>query len=242
MISANQSCMTRLSILVLLILSTWCSVSTVADEWPGWRGVERQGRSASENIPLEWSETENVRWHVPLPGKGHSSPVVSEDRVYVTTAYISGRGLILKQMLTGCVFCLWGVVAGIVMVSMKRWLRSHPSPGYRNLVPGFVLCLLAGLLLYSLLEVHLAYGTDRKALYFCWIHSAAGIGFCILLASAGLSSRSARLGAGIGLLVFTIVVLLGPVQQRGNVMRRVLVVVAPERRQFSDAVVEHPTA
>ena len=44
------------------------------------------GEAPKANPPTEWSETKNVRWKLPLPGKGHSTPAVWGDRVYVTTA------------------------------------------------------------------------------------------------------------------------------------------------------------
>jgi outer membrane protein assembly factor BamB len=56
-----------------------------AEEWPGWRGPRGDGTSRETNIPLHWNQTENVRWRVPIPGKGHSSPIVWEDRIFVTT-------------------------------------------------------------------------------------------------------------------------------------------------------------
>jgi outer membrane protein assembly factor BamB len=56
-----------------------------AEEWPGWRGPRGDGTSAETNIPLHWSKTENIQWKVPIPGKGHSSPIVWGDRIFVTT-------------------------------------------------------------------------------------------------------------------------------------------------------------
>jgi outer membrane protein assembly factor BamB len=54
--------------------------------WPTWRGPFAVGISTTANPPLEWSETKNVRWKVEIPGRGHSSPIVWGDRVYLTTA------------------------------------------------------------------------------------------------------------------------------------------------------------
>lgn len=54
--------------------------------WPGWRGETGQGVSTETRLPLRWSATENVRWTAALPGRGHSSPVVWGDRVFLTTA------------------------------------------------------------------------------------------------------------------------------------------------------------
>jgi outer membrane protein assembly factor BamB len=54
--------------------------------WPTWRGPAGIGLSTTANPPLEWSESKNIRWKVEIPGRGHSSPIVWGDRVYVTTA------------------------------------------------------------------------------------------------------------------------------------------------------------
>ncbi len=54
--------------------------------WPQWRGPHANGSAPQANPPVEWSEQKNVRWKTPLPGKGHSSPIVFGDRVYVTAA------------------------------------------------------------------------------------------------------------------------------------------------------------
>jgi outer membrane protein assembly factor BamB len=58
-----------------------------ADDWPWWRGPQRNGESAPEQSPpLNWSETENVLWKVPVPGRGHGSPCLVGDRIYLATA------------------------------------------------------------------------------------------------------------------------------------------------------------
>jgi outer membrane protein assembly factor BamB len=56
-------------------------------DWPWWRGPSRNGIAASDQKPpLKWSETENVRWKVPVPGRGHGSPIVVGDQVFVAVA------------------------------------------------------------------------------------------------------------------------------------------------------------
>ncbi len=60
--------------------------SEAARYWPQWRGPHANGVSLTGNPPLEWSETKNIRWKVPIPGRGSSSPVVWGDRLFVTTA------------------------------------------------------------------------------------------------------------------------------------------------------------
>ena len=54
--------------------------------WPQWRGPHNTGVAPSGTPPLEWSETRNIRWKVPIAGRGSSSPVVWGDRIFVQTA------------------------------------------------------------------------------------------------------------------------------------------------------------
>jgi hypothetical protein len=53
--------------------------------WPQWRGAKGDGHSTETGIPVRWSGTENVLWKVAIGGKGHSSPIVWGDRVFLTT-------------------------------------------------------------------------------------------------------------------------------------------------------------
>lgn len=64
---------------------------TAAHQWGQWRGPLANGMAPHAKPPIEWSETKNVRWKIPLPGKGHSTPVVWGDRVFVTTAVPFGE-------------------------------------------------------------------------------------------------------------------------------------------------------
>jgi outer membrane protein assembly factor BamB len=57
-----------------------------AGDWPWWRGPALDGTSAERDGPTKWSTTENVVWKASVPGRGHSSPVVCGDRVFLTTA------------------------------------------------------------------------------------------------------------------------------------------------------------
>jgi outer membrane protein assembly factor BamB len=54
-------------------------------DWPGWRGPKDDGM-AQGNPPLEWGDTMNVAWCVRIPGRGHSSPVIWGDKIFLTTA------------------------------------------------------------------------------------------------------------------------------------------------------------
>jgi outer membrane protein assembly factor BamB len=60
--------------------------AVLADEpnWPQWRGPHRNGVSSATGLPIEWSADENVLWKTAIEGRGHSSPVIWGDRVFIT--------------------------------------------------------------------------------------------------------------------------------------------------------------
>ena len=67
-----------------------------AEDWPQFRGPGGQGHSTEKGLPLEWSETRNVVWKVPVPGLGWSSPVVVASRVWLTTSVQEQRAASLR--------------------------------------------------------------------------------------------------------------------------------------------------
>jgi outer membrane protein assembly factor BamB len=69
----------------------FAAAQTTAPEWPQWRGPFNTGM-ARGTAPLRWDDTTNVRWKTAIPGRGHSTPVVAGDRLFLTTAVPTGRG------------------------------------------------------------------------------------------------------------------------------------------------------
>lgn len=63
--------------------------------WNQFRGPAADGHSRSQNLPTSWSETENIRWKTPVPGKAWSSPVVANSLVWLSNATEDGRRLSL---------------------------------------------------------------------------------------------------------------------------------------------------
>jgi outer membrane protein assembly factor BamB len=78
---------------VSLLLTALLLRSSARADWPQFRGPDGQGHAAVRGLPLHWSEKENVRWKVPIPGLGWSSPVIADGQVWLTTALDRGRSL-----------------------------------------------------------------------------------------------------------------------------------------------------
>lgn len=76
---------TRRISLALLFFSLLTTVSSAAN-WPQWRGPDGSGISNEKNLPAEWNQTRNIKWKTPIDGRGHSSPIVWGNRIFVTTA------------------------------------------------------------------------------------------------------------------------------------------------------------
>lgn len=58
-----------------------------AADWPQWRGKSGAAVSADKNLPVEWGPDSGIKWKVAIPGEGVSSPIVSNGRVFLTTAF-----------------------------------------------------------------------------------------------------------------------------------------------------------
>ena len=72
--------------LTIVVLSTLVG-SLRAGDWSGWRGPNGNGiAAAGQTIPTTWSATKNVLWKQQIPGRGHSSPTIVGDRIYLTSA------------------------------------------------------------------------------------------------------------------------------------------------------------
>ena len=77
-----------------VLLASFCFLGgpLCADEWRDYRGPTGQGHAQAHDLPLNWSETQNVTWKTPLPGRGWSTPVVGKEMIWLTTA--------IEEMLT----------------------------------------------------------------------------------------------------------------------------------------------
>lgn len=81
----------RRSLLILVIYVAGVGPSTYAENWPAWRGPAGNGICNEANLPTTFSSSENVTWKVPLPAAGNSTPIVWNDRVFVTCARDEGK-------------------------------------------------------------------------------------------------------------------------------------------------------
>ena len=116
--------------LSLLLLSLLSPASTVAD-WPQFRGPDGQGHSDAKGIPVEWSEGKNVKWKMPVPGQGFSSPVISEGQIWMTSSEMEGKSLhaICLDLATG------NLLHNIKVITTDDAGPRHRLNGYASPTP-----------------------------------------------------------------------------------------------------------
>jgi len=99
------------------------------ENWPGWRGPRSDGTSLEENVPTEWDgpSGKNVVWKTEVPGVGHASPIVWDDRILTVTCDEDSedRLLLCFDRITGEI--LWRRVVVNSPMEKKHRLNSHAS-------------------------------------------------------------------------------------------------------------------
>lgn len=92
---------------LLMVIVALTAISDLnATDWRGFRGLEKEGRCDSATGPLNWSSSQNVVWKTAIPGRGHSSPILSENSVYLTTAYRSSLFSPIQSIWNYIIFAL----------------------------------------------------------------------------------------------------------------------------------------
>lgn len=86
-----------LSLIALIAVLGSMTGIAKADDWPCWRGPHLDGHSSEKTIPVKWNGS-SIRWKTHLPGEGQSSPAISGNRIFLTSALESGKQRV--------VFCL----------------------------------------------------------------------------------------------------------------------------------------
>ena len=76
----------RILDLTLVVASLFAAVATGQENWPQWRGPTGTGFAPNANPPAKWSEEENIRWKIPTPGVGHSTPIIWGNHLFLTAA------------------------------------------------------------------------------------------------------------------------------------------------------------
>jgi outer membrane protein assembly factor BamB len=115
-----------MNLLRLILLS--CLGVAQAGNWPAWRGPEGTGVAPGEKLPVHWSKTENVRWKTELPERGNSTPIVWNDRVFITQTVGDRRTLMCFDRKDGKVLWQAGPTFGEKEPTHETNPQSSSSP------------------------------------------------------------------------------------------------------------------
>ncbi len=114
---------------VLVVLS--CAGTVAAEDWPGWRGPRADGTVTDTGFALKWTDKDNVKWKLPLPGTGHSSPIVSKGKVFVAGCVESEKARVLYCVDRNTGKLLWEKSAVVSDLERKHgensWASSTPA-------------------------------------------------------------------------------------------------------------------
>lgn len=73
----------------------WPAVTASANDWPWWRGPSMNGEAAGTAPPINWSASKNIKWKSEVPGRGHASPILWGDHVFLLSADEAAQKIIL---------------------------------------------------------------------------------------------------------------------------------------------------
>src|SRR5262245_6988362 len=118
--STPESVVPRSSIRLATIAIFALASTALADDWPGWRGPEGDGHSHASNVPVHW-DAKSVKWKIPLPGIGQSTPVVYGDRIFLTATLDNGK----KRLVLGL-----DRRTGKILWQQQAW-EGTPEPSHK---------------------------------------------------------------------------------------------------------------
>lgn len=99
-----------------------------AENWPEFRGPGRQGVSGEKNLPIKWGKSENIAWSSAIPGVSWSTPIVWENRVFLTTATDEGRSCRVLALDAATGKTLWDREVFRQVPRKKETRNSYSTP------------------------------------------------------------------------------------------------------------------
>lgn len=200
--------------LVFLILSFFQNsafAQTSKDKWSGWRGLEKEGRSEFSSAPLKWSANENILWQTTIPGKGHSSPVISGNNVIVTTAYHTTKNKFFSDLIS---YFILGLVILILLFYLQfiyRFIIQKNKVSIQQIYTIWAFSITLGFVIYFSLTgiiFQIADNADHITQSTRWYFSGMVVSLCVMLLTYTISySLKNRIAIIIFCLLFSFIIL-----------------------------------
>ena len=81
-----------LSLAIAVVVVALVASNLLAEDWPAWRGPNRNNVApGNQTPPTSWDEEKNVLWKTEIPGRGHASPVIVGDKIFLATADVDEK-------------------------------------------------------------------------------------------------------------------------------------------------------
>jgi outer membrane protein assembly factor BamB len=170
------------------------------DAWSGWRGLTAQGRT-DRLLPTRWRADSGIRWKTPIPGRGHSSPIVFGEGIYVTTAYTPMLGVLLRHTLR--LLTLGLVLTLVTLAVCDVGQRCHPA---RSPMLGDLAAAISVMTMVLVLAVIGCFGDVlfdfARSNMRAWMASTVFAALCLALMAVWADQHRLRLVIGFGAIAF----------------------------------------
>jgi outer membrane protein assembly factor BamB len=113
-------------VMVVAAFVTAAASAVSAGNWPQWRGPAANGAASETGLPVTWTTTENVTWKLALPDFSGSTPVIWDNRIFLTVADGADLYLVCVDRTTGAQ--TWKAPLGSGNVKVRKQNMSSPSP------------------------------------------------------------------------------------------------------------------
>lgn len=117
----------RFAIVSLMALSGWCALGAPVENWPAWRGPRGDGTSLDPKVPVSWKLETDLVWKTRLPGTGHASPVIWQDRIFAVSTLEETQERILFSLDRKSGAMLWQAVVLQAPLEPIHRLNSRAS-------------------------------------------------------------------------------------------------------------------
>src|SRR5262245_29214470 len=181
------------------------SVAAASSSWPGWRGATAQGKAPGP-LPIHWSAEHHIRWKTPIPGRAHSSPVVSGDRVYVTTADVTTGGVVLDSVCRLLALALALLVGSLALRVVAGLFSPECAPDAGALATATLILASVLMLIVAVCSGDELFGVARSPVR-AWIVSVIFASLCLTLAALSVDRRALRSLIGLSAMALAVFVL-----------------------------------
>lgn len=192
----------KLLIIVFFTLTTLSGLHS--EDWCGFHGLEKEGRNDSATGPMNWSPSQNIAWKTAIPGRGHSSPIVCGNHIYLTTTFeiapITQRILNYTIFILTFLFTLTGISIAFWSTGQKEGITNKAWLHIRL----FIFTLFFVFIIVMVLFGRHLIGFEGNATR-CWLATIIVMLSCLALGSFSVPLKSRQhLVASLLSLVFVV--------------------------------------